>query len=157
MEVASPIGEEGANDGEGFLEAADPMVEREAVGRVFRLVPAGAEAQDQPTAADLVEGGGLLGEHGGVVEAGRGDQRPDLHPFGDRGDRREGGPRLPWPPRRLVVTAIQEMVADPDRVEPDLLGGARHLAQLRPARHPLDLGQLDADLHQATRLRFLLT
>ena len=61
------------------------MVVREAEGPELDLVPAGAQAEDQPAAADLVDGGGLLGEHRRVVERGRGDQRPELDPLGDRG------------------------------------------------------------------------
>ena len=42
--------------------------------------------------------------------------------------------------------AVEEVVADPDRVEADPLGGPRHLRQLRPAHDALDLGELDSNL-----------
>ena len=59
------------------------------------------------------------------------------------GDGRNGcqlGPRLPRPPSglrlgaRVVGVSVQEVVTDPDRVEPDLLGRECHLPNIRPAR-----------------------
>ena len=45
-----------------------------------------------------------------------------------------------------AVPAVEQMVADPDRVEAALLRRPRHRCQLGAADDPLDLGQLDADL-----------
>ncbi len=58
----------------------------------------------------------------------------------------EDGPHLPWTARWLAIVAVEQVVAGPDRVEPDALRQERHLAQLRPAHLALDLGKLDADL-----------
>jgi hypothetical protein len=146
VEVDLPVAQEGPDDREGLLEAGDPVVEREAEAAVLGLVPAGTEPDDQPAVGDLVDRGGELREHRRRMEARRGDERPDLDPRGDRGDPSEGGPGLPGAARLAVLVAVEEVVAEPDRVEPDRLRGHRHRAQLRPADDPLDLGELDADL-----------
>jgi hypothetical protein len=41
------------------------------------------------------------------------------------------------------------MVADPDRVEPDVLGGPSHRDVLRPPHVALDLGELDPDAERS--------
>ena len=48
-------------------------------------------------------------------------------------------------------SSIQQVVADPDRVEPDLLGRPRHREVLGPAHLALDLGELNAYAHAAQR------
>ena len=55
-------------------------------------------------------------------------------------------------PRAAVVAGlpVQQVVAVPDRVEAELLGPERHRAEVGPARLPLDLGELDADLEGTT-------
>ena len=55
-----------------------------------------------------------------------------------------GGPVLP---------SIEQVLADPDRVEPEVLDGAGHVEELRPADLALDLGELDADLERAAGRR----
>ena len=47
-----------------------------------------------------------------------------------------------------IREAVQEVLADPDRVEAQVLDGAGHVEQLRPADLALDLGELDADLER---------
>ena len=44
--------------------------------------------------------------------------------------------------------AVEQVVADPDRVEAARLRRPRHREVLRPADLALDLGELDADPHQ---------
>ena len=149
VEVAAAGGEELPNDRERFLESADPMVVGEAVGVVLGAIPAGAEAEDEPAVADLVDGRGLLRQHRGVVEAGGRDQRTELDPLRDSGERGQDGPDLPRAARRPAVVAVEEMVADPDRVEADALRGRCHLAQLAPPDGALDLGQLDPHLQRS--------
>ena len=56
------------------------MVVREAERAELGLVPARTETQDEPAAADLVDGGGLLGEERRVVEVRARDERPELDP-----------------------------------------------------------------------------
>ena len=52
------------------------------------------------------------------------------------------------PRARPVLPAIEEVLADPDRVEAEVLDGPGHVEQLRPAHLALDLGELDADLER---------
>ena len=109
------------------------------------VVPAGAQAQHQPAAGDLVHRRRLLGEHERRVERGRGDERPDRHALGGLGERRRASSTPPTARARAGRVPVQQMVADPDRVEARLLGRPRDRAQLRPADLALHLGQLDAD------------
>ena len=58
------------DDPEPVLEPPELIVERDAVAPELRLVPAGTEAQDHATAADLIERLGHLGQHCRVPERG---------------------------------------------------------------------------------------
>jgi hypothetical protein len=136
--------EQAADDREGLREARDAAVIRDAEGVELAPVPAGAEAEDEAPAADLVDRRRHLGDQPRRVKAGAGDQRPDRHARRGRGQRGHQRPRLPRP-----AVLIEQVVADPDRVEPDLLGGARHVQVLGPAHDALDLRELDADAHSA--------
>src|SRR5438128_6962592 len=98
------------------------MVVREAIRFELELVPPGAEPEDQPAPADLVDGRGDLGEHCRVVEVRTGDQRAELDPTGNRRKRGERRPCLPWTLRLALGLSIEKVVADPERVEADLLG-----------------------------------
>ena len=127
------------------------MVEREAERPELGLVPARPEPEHEPAAGDLVDRRGLLREHGRVVEARAGDERPD-------GDGRRRGrqgrherPRFPRTARLPIGPAVEEVLADPHRVETQVLDRARHVEELGPAHVALDLGELDADLER-TRL-----
>ena len=53
------------------------------------------------------------------------------------------------PRGRAVRPAVEEVLADPDGVEAEVLDRAGHVEELRPADLALDLGQLDADLERA--------
>ena len=97
--------------------------------------------------------GGLLGEQRRVVEVRARDERPELHAGRRGGDGRHRGPRLPRAARRPVGPSIEEVLADPDRVVAEVLDGADHVEDLRPADLALDLGQLDADLERDGRAR----
>ena len=130
-----------------LVEAAHAVVERVAEGVELRLVPAAAEAQDQPPSADLVQLGGHLRHERGVPERERQHERADLDPRGDRGNGGEHGPRLVDAERALVV-AEDEVVRAPHRVEPGLLGRERHGAQVgEAARLVGPEGQHQSDLH----------
>ena len=61
----------------------------------------------------------------------------------------EQRPGLPRPARRPVRPAIEQVLADPDRIEPEILDRADHVEELGPAHLALDLGQLDADPERA--------
>ncbi len=60
--------EESADDVEALLEAGNPPVERDAEGVELGPVPSGADPDHEPALADLVDGGGHLGEHRRFVE-----------------------------------------------------------------------------------------
>ena len=64
-----PSRSSGCDDLDRLLEAADAVVEGVAEGVVLRFVPAGAEAEDEAAAADLVDRLGHLGHQARVAEA----------------------------------------------------------------------------------------
>src|SRR5690349_3200870 len=48
-----------------------------------------------------------------------------------------------------AIVPVEQVVAEPDRVESELLRGLRHRPVLGPAHDALDLGQLDSDAQGA--------
>ena len=64
---------------------------------------------------------------------------------GDRGEGGERGPHLPRAAGHPTRKVVEQVVAEPDRVETDVLGRTGHGEQLGPLDAPLDLGELDAD------------
>jgi hypothetical protein len=143
IEVDGPLAQERGDDRERFLEAIDAVVEREAEGVEFDLVPARAQAEHEAATTDLIDRRRLLGQQCRVVEAGAGHERTDLHA---RGRGRDGGHQRPGLPRsscRPIGPAVEQMLADPDRIEALVLDGAGQVEQLGPAHLALDLGQLD--------------
>src|SRR5215210_2246275 len=114
------------------------MIERDPERAELLLVPAGAEPEHEAVA-------GHLRDQPRRVEGGAGNQRPELDPLRGRGERAEQRPRLPRPALGRPVAAIEEMVADPDRVEARLLGSRRHGDELGPRHEALDLRKLDPD------------
>ena len=138
--IDRPLAQQGPDDRERLLEAAHAAIEWETERPVFGLVPARAQPQGQASAADLVDRGGLLGEHGRVVKAGRGHQRPKLD---SRCDGRQGsqlGPCLPRASGPLAGLPVEQVVADPQGIEAEFLGARRHGTQLRPADYVFHLG-----------------
>ena len=119
-----------------------------AEGAELGLVPARPEAQHEAAAAELVDRRGLLGEQRRVVEVRAGDERPELDPRRRGRDRRQQRPGLPRAAGRPVRPAVEEVLADPHRVEAQVLDRAGHVEQLGPADLALDLGELDADLER---------
>ena len=121
------------------------MVERHAVAAKLHIVPAGAHTEDQTPAGDLVHCRRLLREYRRVVEA---DRRDEWTECDSRRNSRRSGKDRPGIPRRVgrtVCHAVQIVVADPDRVETELLDPPDHRRQLGPADGPLDFGQLHTD------------
>ena len=47
-----------------------------------------------------------------------------------------------------VRPAVEQVLAEPDRVVAEVLDGTDHVEELRPADLTLDLGELDADLER---------
>ena len=140
-------GQRAADDLERLLEARHPLVVRDAERVELALVPARAEAEHEPPAADLVDRRGHLGDQPRRVKADAGHQRADRHA---RRDRRQRGHQRPHLPRALVL--VEQVVAEPDRVEARLLGGDRHRPVLGPADLSFDLRKLNSDAH--TRARY---
>jgi hypothetical protein len=125
------------------------MVVGKSEGVVVGLIPSGAEPEDQPAVADLVDRRGLLRQHRRSVEARGGHEWTDLHALGDGGEGGEHRPRLPRAARGFAVVAVQQVVPDPDRIETDALRELGHLALFRPSNGALDFGKLDADLQRS--------
>ena len=107
-------------------------------------VPSRAHAEPQPSTAELVHRGRLLGEHRRIVEVQARDEGTELDPLRDRGEtgqERPGLPRSPFPP----LLAVEVVIAQPDRVEPDLFRRPGHRRVLVPSDAAFDLRELDAD------------
>ena len=135
-----------AQDGERLaelLEAGGDGGERVAVLLVLDLVPAGAEADDQPAARHLVEGGRHLGEQRGRPVAHAEDELADAYAAGDGGHGGDLGPRLEhW---LGLVRDRDEVVDHPDRVEACLVCRLGDLARLAPGRAELRQAEAEAD------------
>ena len=133
-------------------EAAEPLTgvgERNAVRGVLGLVPAGAEAQFDPSPAHLIDLRDTDRERAGQPERRRADQRAEPDPGGlarQRGQREPGVGRAGQP----RATDRQVVVGAEERVEAELLRGLRHAQQVVVARALLGLGE-DAQLHQMFR------
>ena len=142
---------ERTDDRERLLEPPGAMVERIAEGGVFGLVPAGPDAEDQAPVGDLVERRGHLRRQRGRPEAGAEDDRPELHPVGHRGDRRQQRPRFVDTVLWLVGHPEDEMVVRPHAVEAAGLRVGRQLTDPRPLPGAISVkfihGQDHADLH----------
>ena len=83
VEADTSLAKEREDDPQRLLEATDAKIEREVERLELRLVPATAEPQHQPSAADFVELGGHLGGERRIAERDREHERTDLHPAGD--------------------------------------------------------------------------
>lgn len=101
-EVGSGVGEgfgapDAFDDGEGFVETALAVGDRwegEVEGAEFGLHPAGADAEDEATAAEVVEVGGEAGEVGGVAVPGAVDGGAEADAAGGGGETGEGDPGI---------------------------------------------------------------
>ena len=155
LEVGVSASQERDDDLERLLEATKDVVlgQTEIVGLAGPGVT-GAQAEDEPSAADLVESLGRLGDDPGVaVERGH-DPRPDLHPRGHGGHGAGHRHAFPDASGRAVLVAPQQLVGRPDRVEPDRLRLQSNPLDVRPSgRRPvgavLHEREHDADLERA--------
>jgi ATPase subunit of ABC transporter with duplicated ATPase domains len=130
LEVDVPVPQQRDEDLHGLFETARAMVERHPERLVLRLVPAGADAEDQAPVAHLVEGGGHLREDRRIAEGRARHQGADLHPVRGLGQRGQHGPALPDPRGRLTGAAVHEVVGEPDAVEAVRLRLLRQLTDL---------------------------
>lgn len=149
MQRHALAGHQAADHLEGLLESRDPMVERQAERPELGLVPAGPEPEDEATTADLLDRRGALREERRRRERRAGDERTEVHALRHRGEGREQAPRLPGPAFGTAVAAVQDVIADPDRVEPRGFGGAGQRHVFGPADDALDLRQLDPDAERS--------
>jgi hypothetical protein len=114
------------------LEPIDAAILRKAERVVLGVVPPGAEAEDQPSAAHLVGRGGHLGDERRAAEARAEHERADLDAFGRGRDRADDGPRLQLAVDRSIGGFVEEVVVHPHGVETMRLGRSRE----RPDRPP---------------------
>ena len=105
-----------------------------AVLVVVLLEPAGADAEDEPAAADVVDGAGHVGEQVGVAVAVARDERADLDPVGLLGPRAEHRPALEVLAVGVAVQGVEVVPVEHD-VDADLLGRGDHVAGCRSSRH----------------------
>ena len=108
--------------------------------------PAPTAIRSRPR-TQFVDRGRRAREQARFAKGGAGDQRPELDALGDRRQPREQRPAVPRRALGPDVAAVEQVVADPDRVEAGLLRRAGELGVFRPAHLALHFGQLDADLH----------
>ncbi len=149
--VRDPLtADERHDDPERVLEPAHPVIEGETERVVLGLVPAAAQAQDEPAAGHLVRGRGHLGEQPGIPERGRQDERSELDLVGHRRERAQQRPRLVDAHLATVVLAEEEVVAHPQAVDPARLRLPGDRGDLHPRTATTVLGGLrqdHADLH----------
>jgi hypothetical protein len=101
---ADPVaGEQASHELERLREARNPTVERKPERSELRLVPAGADAEDEPAAGDLVHRRRRSRQHPRSVERGRCAERPQPHPRRHRRQRRELRPPVPGRPLRQAA------------------------------------------------------
>ena len=147
------VAQQRLNDGEGFRESRYAPIERKAKRPILGLVPSRAEAKDEPPTTDLVHGRGQLREHGGIVETGAGHQRPDRDAARNRGNPGQLRPGFPRAARTVRIIPVQQMIANPDGIEAQLLAESNHCRNFRPANISLHFGKLEADLQRPRGIR----
>ena len=132
-------------------EARAHVVEREAVGAVLRLEPAGADAELHPPAGDVVGGDDRLGEQRRMPERRRRHQRAEPDP---RGDRREAGERRPGVERAAPLYAHhgRVVVGAEERLDAGALGGGGDRLPLLPGHVLLALDH-QTDAHAPERIK----
>ena len=81
------------------------------------------------------------------MERQRRHERAEPHARGARGEPGQLGPGIPRSALEPAPTPIEEVIAQPDRVEADTLRRPRNRHVLRPVNRTLDLGKLDAHAH----------
>ncbi len=138
LEAAVPRPEGGLQVGQGLLEALPALGgpgESQAEGGVLLLHPAGPHPQVEPAARHLVDGGGVLGDHGRVPEGDGADEdgQPDgggLSRQSGQGGEGIGGLGGRFPARVVVVgpgEGAETVGLAPARQREELVVGAPQL------------------------------
>ena len=132
VEALPPPADAGQVTGQG-AQPPTRRAELVAVLVVVPLEPPRADAQDEPAAADVVDGAGHVGQQVGVAVRVAGDQGADLDPLRRLGPRRQRGPALEV---RTVPVAVQrvEVVPGEGDVDADRLGLGAGPADVRVGR-----------------------
>jgi len=148
--VADGCGPQPGDDLQLLGQPVEPLAEGPAevqpVRPVFGLVPAGADAELDATAGDVIDLRHRDGRHRRVPEGGGGDQRaqPDVGNLrGDRAEVQEGVGR-PGQPR--TVSHHQQVIGPEEGRETTIPGGAGDGRQIGVRRPLLRLGE-DAQIH----------
>src|SRR5205085_8751940 len=145
IELAETLLDHGERITEG-LEATRRCPELVAVLVVVALEPPGADAEDEPASAQVVDRACHVGEELRVPVGVAGDEHAEARPARLAGHRGEQRPAFEVRPVRLAEQRV-EVVPRPDRVDPELVrlppGGTEFLdrAVLR--------AELDADAERA--------
>ena len=84
MKVDVAHAQQPVDDLQCLLEPAYEVVEGIAERSILALVISGAQAEDQPSPADLIESVRHLGQQGWVADARANDKRPELAARCDR-------------------------------------------------------------------------
>ena len=128
VEVGALVGEQAGDRRAGLIQPVGPAGNGavvEAVAPVLVLLPARAQPEHQPAAADVVDGGGLLGQYRRVAVGVAGDHGPEPDPGHGRGQPGQqrpalvGGQQFRVDPGWLMAVPLlkgHEMVGHPDPV-----------------------------------------
>jgi len=134
FEVSPARPQQRQEDLERLLEAADDVVLGQPEGMGLPTRVAGAETEDESTAADLVQRlDNLRSDRGISMQRGQ-DPGADLDSRGRGGDGPGHRNALPPAVDRSVGLSPQQLVRDPDGVESHRLGPEGQLADVDPAR-----------------------
>ena len=135
LEVHVVLGEEEADDLDALLQDVESLPERgegDAVGAVLVLVPAGADAEFDAPAAEVVHGGEGVGEDGRVAVVHPQDKRADTQVLRLAGEGGHDGRPLPVVAVVLVHEGcFVEVVGGVDPVEAGGIGPRPEAAELR--------------------------
>jgi hypothetical protein len=137
------------DDRELLLEPLEPLPqrrERQGVGPVLGLVPAGAEAEVHPAAAHLVHLGDGDGQRARRPERGRRDQRAEPDPAGLAGQAGQRDPGVGRAGQAADAAHLEVVVGPEERVKAQVLGRLGHPQQGVVVRALLGLGE-DAQSH----------
>ena len=151
LEVSRAVAEKAGQHLDVVLEAAHQVIEGKAEGVEFGLVPAGADAEDEPPARGRLQRPCLAGELGRRPEGGTENEGAEFDPPGAGRNVAQEGERL-RPTEEALPSAVQEeVIHDPDGVIAEAFRGhgvSHHLLEgARTTRGELVGGDRDADLH----------